>query len=80
MPQKFESLILDLDEIPEDECKDIPLNCPWTVTSKDESVTVIITCLEWTFNYDSYVRVTAHPQGPQTLAALNWNNSGLSGV
>ena len=36
MPQKFESTILDLDEIPEGECKHLPLNCLWTITSKDE--------------------------------------------
>ena len=63
MPQKFESSILDLDKIPEDECKRFPLNCPWTISFKDESLTVIITCSKWTFSYDFCVRVTALPQG-----------------
>ena len=66
MPKKIESTVPDWDKIPEDECKYITLNCPWTITSKDESLTVMMTCLKWTFNYDFCVRVTAHPQ-----AALN---------
>ena len=60
MPQ---NLTLDLDDLPENECKHIPLKCPWTITSNGESLTVIITCLKWTFNCDFCVRVTAHPQG-----------------
>ena len=39
------------------------LKCHWTITSKDESLTVTITYLKWTFNYDFRLRVTAHPQG-----------------
>ena len=68
MPQNVGNLILDLDEIPEDECKHFPLNCPWTITSRNESLTVIITCLKWTFNYDFCVRVTAHPQGAPNVS------------
>ena len=34
MPQKVGKLKLDLGEKPEDECKHIPINCPWTITSK----------------------------------------------
>ena len=62
MPQKFGSLILDLGEITEDECKLIPLKCPWILTSKDESLTGIITCLKRTVDYDFCVGVAAHPQ------------------
>ena len=63
MPQRFENSITNLDDIPENECKHIPLNCLWTITSQDTSLTVIITCLTWTFNYDFYVRVKAYPMG-----------------
>ena len=45
MPQKIASPILDLDEIPEDECRHL-LNFLWTKTSKDVSLTIIITCLK----------------------------------
>ena len=61
MPQKLDNSILD--KIPQNECKHVPLNCPWTITSKEETLTVIITCLKWTFNYDFCIRVTAHPEG-----------------
>ena len=63
MRQSFERPIQDLDEIPEDECKRIPLNCNWTITSEDVSLTVIITYLTSTFNYEFCVRVTAYPLG-----------------
>ena len=62
------SLTLVLDNLPENECKHIPLNCPWTMTSKDESLTFNISCLKWTFNYDFCVRVTAHPQGAPSVS------------
>ena len=68
MLQNVEKLILDLDKIPVDECKHIPLNCLWSISSKDESLTVIITCLKWTFKYDFCVRVTAHPQRAPTFS------------
>ena len=68
MPQNVESLTLDLDNLPGNECKYFPTNCPWTITSKDESLTVTITCLKWTFNYDFCVRVTAHPQGASNVS------------
>ena len=63
MPKNFESSIMNLDEISEEECKYIPLNCLWTITSADTSLTDIITCLKRTFNYDFCVRVTAYPPG-----------------
>ena len=66
MPQKLDNS--PLDKIPENECKHVPLNCPWIIKSKDETLTVIITCLKWTFNYDFWIRVTVHPEG----------NSGIS--
>ena len=61
MPQNVESFLLDLDKIPAGECKDIPLSCSWTITSRDGILTVIITCLKWTCNYDFCVRVTGSP-------------------
>ena len=68
MPQKFESSTTNLDDIPEIECKHIPLNCLWTITSEDTSLTVIITCLKLTFNYDLCVRVSAYPLGAPNVS------------
>ena len=68
MPQNVESLILGLDERPEGECKLIPLNCPWTLTSKDERLAVILACLNWTFNYGFCVRLIAHPEGTPNVS------------
>ena len=61
MPLKFESLINYLDELPEEECKHFRLNCIWPITSQDTNLTVIITCLKWTFSLENCVRVTAYP-------------------
>ena len=68
MPQKLESSITQLDELPEDECKHLPLNCLWPVTSQDTNLTVIITCVKRTFNYEFCVRVTAYPLGTANLS------------
>ena len=73
MPQNVGNLTQGLDQIPEDECKHIPLNFPWTITSKHENLTVTRPCLNWTFNYDICVRVTTHPQG----APNNWKQINL---
>ena len=62
MPQKFENLPPNWDNI-DNECQHLPLNCPWTITSANETLTVVITSLKWTSNYDSWIRVTAHPEG-----------------
>ena len=62
MPQKSEKLPPIWDDI-DGECQHIPLNCPWTITSGNETLTYIITCLKWTFNYNFWIRVTAHPEG-----------------
>ena len=61
MPQNLEKSITNLDELPEEECKHISLKCLWTKTSQDTSLTVIITCLKWAFDYNFCVRVTAYP-------------------
>ena len=61
MPCTFESLPPNWDDI-EDECQHIPLNCPWTIISEKETLAVVITCLNWTFNYAFWIRVTAHPE------------------
>ena len=61
MPQKSENLPPNWDDI-DDECQHIPLNCPWTITSENETLTVVIKCMKCTFNYDFYIRVTAHPE------------------
>ena len=62
MPQNFENLPINWDAIKE-ECEHISLTCPWTITCKDRTVEFIITSLEWTFNYDFWIRVTAHSEG-----------------
>ena len=61
MPQNLENNPPKRDEI-DDECQHIPLNSPWTITSGTETLTVVITCIKWTFNYDFWIRVTAHPE------------------
>ena len=66
MPQKLDNS--PLDKLPENECKQVPLNCPWIIASKDETLTVIITCLKWTFNYGLWIRVTVHPEGNSDLS------------
>ena len=62
MPQKPENLPPNWDDI-DDECEHIPLDRPWTITSGNETLTVVIKCLKWTFNYDFWITVTAHPEG-----------------
>ena len=61
-PPKYESKLLDWNNIPENEWKHTPLNCAWTLISWNERVKVIETCLKWTFNYQNCVRVTAQRQ------------------
>ena len=67
MPQKLENLPPIWDDIG-DECQHIPLSCPWTITSEDETLTVVITCLKWSFNYDFWIRVTADPEGKSNIS------------
>ena len=66
MPNKFENLPPIWDDI-EDDCQHFPLNCPW-LTSEVETRTLVITCLKWTFNYDFWIRVIAHPEGKPNLS------------
>ena len=68
MPKKFESSITHLDDLPEEECNHIPLNCIWPITSQDTNLTVIKTCLKWTFNFEFCVRVTAYPLGSPNIS------------
>ena len=68
MPQKFESSITHLDELPEEACKHIALNCIWPITFQDTNLTVIITCLKWTFNFEFCVRVTAYLLGAPNIS------------
>ena len=46
MPKKFESSLMHLDDLPDEEGKHIPLNCNWPITFQDTNQTVIITCLK----------------------------------
>ena len=68
MLKTFESSITHLDELPEEECKHIPLNCIWPITSEHTNLTVIITCLKWTFNFELCVRVTAYQLGSPNIS------------
>ena len=61
MPQKIVELPTNWDDI-EEECQQFPLKCPWTIACEDGTLTFIITSSEWTFNYDFWKRVTAHPE------------------
>ena len=67
MPQKSEDLPPNWDNI-DDEYQHIPLNCPWTIISGNDTLTVVITCLKWTFNYDIWIRATAHPEGNTNIS------------
>ena len=60
MPQKNEDLPPNCDDI-EEECQHVPLNCPWIFTCEGGTLAFIITSLEWTFNYNFWIRVTAKP-------------------
>ena len=68
MPKKLKSSITHLDDLPEEECKHIQLNCIWPITSQDTNPTVIITCLKWTFNFEFCVRVTAYQLGAPNIS------------
>ena len=53
------------DEIPH-------FNCPWTITTSNEGITVNIINLKWTFNYDFCIRVEIHTQGhPKAFQLLD---------
>ena len=55
----------------DDGVDEIPLfNCPWTITTSNESITVNIIYLKWTFNYDFWIRVEIHPRGIPTAFQL----------
>ena len=62
MPQKSENLPPNWDDI-NNECQHITLKCPWTLTSGNGTIKVVIACLKWTFIYDFWIRVTADPEG-----------------
>ena len=82
MPQNLENNPPNWDEI-DDECQHIPLNCPWTITSGTETLTVVITCIKWTFNYDFWIRVTAHPKWNPNISKqidINKNNQLLESL
>ena len=68
MPKKFESSITQLDDLPGGECNHIPINCIWPITSRDTNLTVFITCLKWTFNFEFCLRVTAYQPGAPNIS------------
>ena len=61
MPQKLDKSPTNWDKI-EDKCQHIPIICPWTIASNYENLSVIITCLEWTFNYEFWIPVTVYSE------------------
>ena len=66
MRYKFENYPPNWDNI-DDECQHIPFNCPWSIISESETLTVVITYLKWTFNYSFWIRVTAPPEGKPNI-------------
>ena len=73
MPRKIENLPPNWDDNEED-CQHIPLNLSSTITSDDETLAVVMTCLKWTFNYDFWIRVIAHPEeNPNTSKRTDSN-------
>ena len=68
MLEKFGTPITNLDDLPEEKCKHMPLKCLWSITSQDKNLTVIVTCLKWTFNCEVCVRVTAYPLGAPNIS------------
>ena len=54
------------------------LNCPWTITTNNKSITVNITYLKWTFSYDFRIRVENHPQENPNAYRLLINRFGRS--
>ena len=73
MPPKLENLPPNRDHI-EGECQHIPLNCPWTITSEDETLTVVSTCLKGNFSFDFWITVTAHTEGNLNISKQTDNN------
>ena len=45
-------------------------NCLWTITTNNESITVNIMYLKWTFNYDFWIRVEIRPQRNRKASQL----------
>ena len=45
-------------------------NCPWTITTNNERITVNIIYLKWTFSYDFWIRVEIHLQGNPKASQL----------
>ena len=77
MPQNFENLPPNWGDI-EEECQHISLNYPWTTICEDGTLAFTITSLEWTFNYDFWIRVTAHPEeNPNISKQINFNKHQL---
>ena len=73
MPQNFENHPPNWDDI-ENECQHVPLTCPWTIICEDGTLIFIITSLDWTFNYDFWLRATAHPEeNPNISKQFNIN-------
>ena len=67
MPQNFENLPRNWDAI-EGECQHVSLTCPWTITCEDGTLECINKNLDWTFNYDFWIRVTAHSEENPTIS------------
>ena len=54
------------------DCEHISLACPWIIFCKEGNLDFIITSLEWTFNHDFWIRMTARSEGnPYVLKQTN---------
>ena len=80
MPQYFQNLPPNFhqwEDIKED-CEHTSLACPWIIFCEDGTLELIIASLEWTFNHDFWIRVTAHSEGnPNILEQININKHHL---
>ena len=69
MPRKLEKFPPNWDEI-RDQCPYAPLNCPRTITSEEKTLTVVIMWLKWTFNFNLWITVTAHPEEKPNISKI----------
>ena len=67
MPHKIEDLQPNWDDF-EEEYQHIPLECPWSIACEDGTLAFIITSSDWTFNYDFWIRLTAHPEESPSIS------------
>ena len=71
MPHPINQNLVVWNTLTDDGFDEIPhFNCPWTITTSNQSIAVNIIYLEWTFNYGFWIRVEIHPQGNPKASQL----------